>query len=232
MGDRGGHLHFGLGRGGVRGDETLFGRAHGGAELGFLPTFFVGLIQADERRRHFTVEGQETVLVLIAEHRRHREVVLLRDRVVFVVVAARTFHRQTHEAVAGGHHAVIDAILAELLGDRAALEGHAVDAVEGRRHALVLGRVGEEIPGELFRQELVIRLVVVEGLQHPVPPRPGEHRLIARVAPGVGVTRQIEPGDRQMLTVTRGGQQGIDALLVGVGRRVCHEGIDLGDRRG
>ena len=35
-----------------------------------------------------------------------------------------------------------------------------------------------------------------------------------------------------MLTVTRGGKQGIDALLVGVGRRVCHEGIDLGDRRG
>ena len=203
MGDRGRHLHFGLGRGGVRGDESLFGRPHGGAELGFLPTFFVGLIKAHERRRHFTMEREEAVLVLVAEHRRHREIVLLRDRVVFMVVTAGALHRQPHETVTGGHHAVVDAVLAEFFRDRAALEGHAMDPIEGRGHALFLGRFREEVPGELVGQELVVRLILVEGLEHPVTPRPGEHRFVAGVAPGVGVTRQIEPGDCQMLAVTR-----------------------------
>ena len=217
VGDRGWHLHFGLGRRGMRGHESLLGLEHSGAELGFLATFFVGLIQADERRRDFAMVGQESVLVLVAEHRRHREVVFLRDRVVFMVVAAGALHRQAHETVAGGHHAVVDAVLAKLLGDRAALEGHAVDAVEGRRHALALGRAREEVAGELFGQELIVRLIVVESLQYPIAPRPSEHRLISRVAPGVGVAGEIEPTDGEVLTKTRRGQQGIDPLLVGVG---------------
>ena len=141
-----------------------------------------------------------------------------------MVVAARTLHRQAHEAVASGHHTVVDAVLPELLRDRATLEGHAMDPVESRRHALVLGRVREQVPGELLGQELVVRLILVESLQHPIAPRPGEHRLVARVAPGVGIAGKVEPADRQMFAVTGRSQHRVDALLIGVGRLIGQEG--------
>ena len=134
------------------------------------------------------MERQKPVLILVAEHRRHREVVPLGNRVVLVVVAARALHRQPHEAVACGHHAVVDPILAEFFGDRTAFEGHAMQAVKGRGHALILRRVWQKVACELFGQELVVRLVIIEGLKNPVAPRPGEHGFVARVAPGVGVS--------------------------------------------
>ena len=134
------------------------------------------------------MERQKPVLVLVAKHRRHREVVPLGNRVVLVVVAARALHRQPHEAVARGHDAVVDAILAEFLGDRTAFEGHAMQAVECRRHPLVLRGVRQQVACELFGQELVVRLIVIEGFEDPVAPRPSEHGFVARVAPGVGVS--------------------------------------------
>ena len=171
--------------------------------------------------------GQQAVLVLVAEHRGHREVFALRDRIILVVVTAGALHRQAHETVAGGHHAVIDAVLSELLGDRAAFERHAMQPVEGRRHALVLGRRRQQVAGELFRQELVVRLIFVEGLEHPVPPRPGEHGLVAGVAPGVGIAREIQPADREMFSEARRSQHRVDALLICVGGIVGEERGDF-----
>ena len=51
------------------------------------------------------------------------------------------------------------------------------------------------------------------------------------VAVRVGVAGGVEPVDRHALAVVRRGQQAIDDLLVGVGRCVGEEGIDLGRRR-
>ena len=171
--------------------------------------------------------GEQAVLVLVAEHRRHREVFALRDRIVLMVVTAGALHRQAHETVARGHHAVIDAVLSELFGDRTAFESHAMKPVEGGRDALVLRRRRQQVAGELFGQELVVGLVLIEGLEYPVAPRPGEHRLVARVAPGIGITRKIEPADRQMFTEARGSQHRVDALLVSVGGSVGEEGGDF-----
>ena len=131
---------------------------------------------------------QEPVLVLVTEQRRHREVVPLGDRIVLVVVASGALHRQPHEAIARGHHAVVDTILSEFLGDRTALKGHAVQAIIGCGHPLILGRVRQKVARELFGQELVVGLVIVEGLEDPVAPRPCEHSFVARVAPGVSVS--------------------------------------------
>ena len=175
--------------------------------------------------------GEQAVLIEVAEHRRQREVVPLGDRIILVVVAARALHREAHEAVAGGHHPVVDAVLTEFLGDGAAFEGHAVQPVESGRHPLVLRRTGQEVAGELLGQELVVRLVLIERLQHPVAPRPGEHRFVARVAPGIGVTRQVEPADGQMLAETRRREQRVHPAFEGVGRVVGEEGVDLLGRR-
>ena len=187
MGDRGRHLDSDLRRRGMRRDQALFGCTHGGLEFGFLAPLFIRLIETHERRRHFAMIRKESVLVLVTEHRSHREVVALGNRVVLMVVATGALHRQTHESVTGGHHAVIDAILAEFLGDRTTLESHAMQAIVGRGYALVLRRAWQKVSGELFGQELVVGLVIIEGLEHPIAPRPGEHGFVTRIAPGVGV---------------------------------------------
>ncbi len=162
------------------------------------------------------MEIKEPVLIEVSEHRRHREEVLLGDRVVLVVVALGAVQRQAQERVACGGHSVGDAVLTELLGDRAALEGHAMDAAEGGGDAGRLRGVRQQVACDLFRDEPVVGHVVQDGVQHPVPPGPGEHRLVARIAPGVGVTRQVEPGDGLMLGRARGGEERVDPPPVGV----------------
>ena len=214
------------------GGQGSLGGRHRVAQATLLGAFLVGLEQTHERRRDLAMEGKQAVLVLVAEHRGQGEEVALGDGVVLMIVAAGALDRQSHEGVAGGHHAVVDTVLAELLGDRTTLECHAVQTVEGRGDPLVLGRVGQEIAGELFRQETVVGQVVVERAQDPVSPRPGEHPLVARVAPGVGVAREVHPGHGQVFAVARGGQQRIDLLLESVRGLVGQEGVDLrGGRR-
>ena len=60
-----------------------------------------------------------------------------------MVMTTCAFHSQPHEAVARRHHAVIDAILPKLLGNRAPFERHAVQSIIGRGHPLVLRRMRE-----------------------------------------------------------------------------------------
>ena len=103
-----------------------------------------------------------------------------------------------------------------------------MQAIVGRRHTLVLCRVRQQVAGELFSQELIVRLVVVESLEHPVAPGPGEHGFVASIAPGVGITRKVHPSDCEVFAVTRRSEQGIDTLLVGVRRLVRDKGVDLG----
>ena len=135
--------------------------------------------------------GEKAILVLITEQGGHREKVFLGDRVVLVVVAARTLHRQTHEAVARCTDAVVNAVLAKFLGDGAAFERHPVQAIESRRHALVLGGIRKEVARQLLGQELIVRLIIIERLQDPVAPGPSEHPIVPGVAPSISVTREV-----------------------------------------
>ena len=201
-----------------------------GADLIQEPLFLGGIggaEQAHEGRGDLAVIGKKPVLVDVAEHGGHREVILLRDRVVFMVVAAGAFHRQAHEAVTCGHDAVRDAVLAEFLRDRSAFEGHAVDPVVRRSHFLVQGRIGQQVAGQLLREEPVVGHVAVQGLEDPVAPRPGEHLLVARVTPGVGVTREVEPGHREVLAVAWGREHRVHPAFIGVGGFVREEGVDF-----
>ena len=206
----------------------MFRCTHGGPELGFLAARFFRFMETHERRRHLTMEREKTVLVLVAEHRRHREVVPLGNRVILVVVAAGALHRQSHEAVARSHHAVVNAILAEFLGNRTALKSHTVKAIIGSGHALILRRVRQKVTRELFGQELVVGLVVVEGLEDPVAPRPSEHSFVSRVAPGVGISGKVEPAHGDMFAEAGGSQHRIDSLLIGICRLIGEEGVNLG----
>ena len=94
---------------------------------------------------------------------------------------------QTEEGGAEGLDAVGDVLVAPLLGDAAALVGHAVQPAEGGGQALRPRRAGQQVAGELPGDELVERQVVVEGGIDPVAPRPD---VCCRRRPGSRTSRR------------------------------------------
>ena len=115
------------------------------------------------------------------------------DRIVLVGVALRAGHGGAHEHGVGRVDAVDDGGVAELLVAGAAFVlGHRV-AMEGGGDDLVFGRIRQQVSGQLFDRELVERLVLVEGLDHPVAISPDDASRVARVAGAVGITGEVEP---------------------------------------
>src|SRR4051812_5390533 len=98
--------------------------------------------------------------------------IALRERVVFVVVAARAVESLRQPDRRGRLDAIGGVFREELLGKDAAFLVQHVIAVESRRDALVESWVWQQVARDLFDGELVERLVRVERANHPVPPRP------------------------------------------------------------
>ena len=115
-------------------------------------------------------------------------------------------------------------------GNGAAFEIDHVVAVEAGGDLVIHGRVGQQIACKLLDRELVVRHVLVVGLDHPVAPRPHRPQAVDVVAVGVGVAGKIEPLHRHALAIVRRGQQVVDTLLVGVGRLVGQKGVHFGGR--
>ena len=92
----------------------------------------------------------------------------------------------------------------------------------------LVGRLAELIAGDLFPDELVIRLVVVERLDDVVSiaPRVGTVAVVLEAA-RVCIARDIEPVAPPPLAVVRRGEQPIDEPLPGTARRVVEERVRL-----
>ena len=86
--------------------------------------------------------------------------------------------------------------------------------------SLVLGRVRQQVAGELLDRELVERLVGVERPDDVVAVGPDRARRVVGVAGRVGVAGQVEPHPAPVLAVGGLGEQAIDEPFVGVGARV------------
>ena len=83
---------------------------------------------------------------------------------------------------------------------------------------------GQQVAGQLLDRELVERLVVVEGVDHPVAVGPDLAVVVDVDAVRVGVAGGVEPVAAAMLAPVRRSQQLIDVLLVSASG-------DLGSRR-
>jgi hypothetical protein len=180
------------------------------------------------RRREVRVQP---ALVHVVEVGEQAVVVVLRDGVVLVVVAARALEREPEESRAEGVHAVGHVLDAVFLLDAATLVGLAVQAVEGRGQALVARGAGQQVAGELGAQEAVVGQVFVERADQPVAPGPDGALGVGLVAVGVGVARQVEPGGGHALAEARVGEQALDEALVGVAGALGEEEVDLCARR-
>ena len=96
---------------------------------------------------------------------------------------------------------------------------------------------GQEVAGDLVADELVVRQVAVEGVDHPVAVAPGVGAVHLRAGgedtrvERVGVAGEVEPVAAPALAVSRRRQQAIHDLGEGVRRLVFEEGVHLFRRR-
>ncbi len=158
-------------------------------------------------------------------------VLLLRDLVELVVVALRAAERGAEEDRADRVGEVVgDLLLLQVQVARVDLVGEVAQEAGGHQR---LAPVGPEfVAGDLFLDEAVERLVLVERGDHVVAVAPDVGpRAVGVVAVRVRVARQVQPAPALALAVVGRREQAVDELLVGLGRLVADEGLDLLGRR-
>ena len=152
----------------------------------------------------------ESALGGVPEEGGHRVEVLLRERVEFMVVALGAVGGQAEIDPAHRLHAVGGVVGEVLFDDGAAFIGRGVAALEAGGDALVFGRVGEQVAGEVLERKLVEGLIAVERLHDPVAVRPHLAIGVEVQAVRVGVAGGVEPVAGAVFAVGRQGHQLID----------------------
>ena len=177
--------------------------------------------------------GRVCRLVAAAEDAVQRVVILRGDGIEFVIVAARARAGEAHQPFRHDINAVVEDVVEvphETLAD-----GEETERGELGYFRL---RLGETVGGDLFDDELVVRQILVEGVNDVVAisPRVRVERLALAaalaVAGRVGVARDVEPVPRPTLAVARRCEEAIDELFKSVRRFVGDERIHFrGSRR-
>ena len=168
----------------------------------------------------------------VVEEREHPVVVLLRDRVVFVIVTAGAFGREAEQGGAGRADAVGDVFDAVFLVDDAAFGVDDVVAVEGRGQPLGVRRIRQQVAGELFGDELAEGGVPVEGLDDPVAPPPHRAGGVVVETMGVGVAGHVEPLLGETLAEAGRVQQAPGGRQIGLVTAQADVGLEGRDLRG
>ena len=144
-----------------------------------------------------------------------------------MVVAAGTPERQAQPRGGCGTDAVDHVFRLIFLGNSATLKIDHVITIEPGGDLLVDGGVGQEVSSQLLDGELVVRHVLVVGVDQPVSPVPHLAQAVNVVAVGVGVTRDVEPLHGHALAVVGRSKKLVNSLFVGVCRMVRKEGAEF-----
>src|SRR5262245_52252172 len=158
-------------------------------------------------------------------------IVLLQDRVVFMIVAARAPDRRTQEDRAYGVSNVVQNLLPTLPQvPRVVFIG--VMAVETRGEERVRIPRPQFVARNLLLDEPVVRLVFVERFDHVIAVAPRVRTSLVRFEPlAFRVTSEVQPVARPLLVVMWAAEQPVDNLLERPGRVIGQERVDLFRRR-
>ncbi len=185
-------------------------RRHLAAQFGHFVLHRFGLRRP--RRALFGRGTGDVVIVDAGKVRLNPVVVALAKRIEFVIVAARAAERdpqhcRAHHVRHLGEHLIAaagDFLIAGVLAQRS----QAVEA-GGDQRFVFLGR--NLIAGELFGDEAVVRLVIVERADDVVAIAPGVIAVrIVLEAIGFGEAHDVEPMLSPSLAVVRAGEQFFD----------------------
>ena len=168
-------------------------------------------------------------LVVAVDEGEQLIVFALRDRIVLVIVALGALNGQAQHGLADGFHAIEQGFRAELLGVDAAFFVEQAVAEESGGHSRRLAGIRQQVAGQLFCQEAIVRQVPVEGIDHPVAIEMRDARLVLLEPVAVRITGRVQPVPPPAFAEMRARQQGVDGTPERIGRPIVHEGID---RRG
>ncbi len=209
-----------------------------GFDLGGPRAIGVGVERHQSTVRHTPVFP----VVSRLEDRSETVVIDLRDRLVAMVVALRASEAETQQRRRDrldrlGHDSIPRDVLIGRTRRRP-IWSHAQETcrrqlVEILRREIRVRQRHEFVAGKLLNEELIERLVVVEGANDVVAvlEGPRAHRVFIGVAIRVGVARDIEPVPAPTLAVVRRREQPIDQPLEGVGIGIVDEVFNLVRRR-
>ena len=143
------------------------------------------------------------------EDRLQREVVLLRNGIEFVGMAAGAICRGADKCGHGLRHQVVAVEILKVgrgSGGRAAVVIARSEKTQRRRERGLLRK--ENIGGELLADEAVPRRVPIETSNHIVAEAPGVRpEVVVLKAVGVGKMNRVQPMARPALAIARRGQQ-------------------------
>ena len=87
-------------------------------------------------------------------------------------MATSTFEGEPQKCRSIGHDTIGDIRLTKLFLDTSPLVRLSVQPIERRCQLLITRRFGKQISRRLPENKLVVRQVVIEGPNHPIPPGP------------------------------------------------------------
>ena len=198
-----------------------------GRRLGFPDPLLLAITLLDLRRD----EGNVVVRPDVREERLQLVVVFLRDRVVLVIVTSGASDGQPEEHRADGIGDVVENLLAAL-HQVAGVAFIRIVAIERRGHACVRVVGPQFIAGNLFTDEPVVRLVLVERLNDVVAILPDVRAgFVGLEALALGIAGQIEPVSGPALAVVGRRQQAIHDTIERAGCIVGQKRVHLFERR-
>ncbi len=162
------------------------------------------------------------------EHAGQSVVVLARDRIELVIVAARARDRQPEKGARDGIHAVLPFVRHHFEPAAVVILGAEPDEAERGK---IVG-AAEFVGGELESNELVVGQIAIEGGDDPVAILVGVRVEKLRVAAHLmglifGIARQRQPKARHPFPKARRGEQAIDKPFVRITALVFQKCTDL-----
>ena len=194
--------------------DFLIGRAEFGDRFRAL-CFVGGVAFSTGQQREFRGIG---IFFARCENPGERIVILRGDRVELVIVAPRAADGERHRAAQDDIEAVVNDVI--LVVEKTAAQREEAERGDVPRFSAGAGHVA----GDLAREELIVRHVLIQRTDDPVAIRPRKRILAAlaarEVAAVVGIARHVEPVASPALAVTRRSEQAIDHFRKGIaGRR-------------
>src|SRR5258706_6074392 len=134
-----------------------------------------------------------------------------------MIVALRTAYGESEPYGAYGVSTVHDLLEARLFAIDACFPIRECIAMEPGGDFLLSAGIGQHVARQLLDGELIERHVFVQRVDHPLSPTP-RHRtdLVLLIAIAIGVSRQIEPRPRPLLTVMGRCKKFVDEPIVSI----------------